>query len=69
VCWWGDLRQLSELAAGVDAIIGLDVLRSSQSMTIDYRGNVVIFKSPECRRADSRSPVALTVVVQTQGQA
>ena len=64
----GDLRQLSELAERVDAIIGLDVLRSSQSMTIDYLRNLVTFKFLDCRHVDSRSPVALTVVVPTQGQ-
>jgi predicted aspartyl protease len=63
-----DLGQFSELAEGVDAIIGLDVLRSSQSMIIDYLRNLVTFKFSDCRRVDRRFPVALTVRVPTEGQ-
>jgi predicted aspartyl protease len=64
----GDLRQFSEFAEGVDAIIGLDVLRSTQSIKIDYLSNLVTFKLADCRLVDSRIPVALTVQVRTQGQ-
>jgi predicted aspartyl protease len=64
----GDLKQLSEFAEGVDAIVGLDLLRSSESVRIDYLRKLVIFKLPADFPADSRLPVALTVALPTQGQ-
>lgn len=40
-----DLKQFSEFAEGVDAIIGLDLLRTSQSLRIDYGTSLVAFKT------------------------
>ena len=65
----GDLTQFSEFADGADAIIGLDLLRSSQSLRIDYRKSVVIFGS-----SSHGGPVkpqvtqALTVQLPVQGK-
>jgi predicted aspartyl protease len=64
----GDLKQFSELAQGVDAIVGLDLLRSSESIKIDYPGRRVTFRLSAGRPADSRLPLALTVALPTQGQ-
>jgi predicted aspartyl protease len=63
-----DLGQFSELAAGVDAIIGLDVLQNSESITIDYLKKLLTFKFSEFQHVDRGVPVALTVRIPTEGQ-
>jgi hypothetical protein len=40
----GDLKQFSEFGDGVDAVIGTDLLRMSQSMRIDFGSKLVTFK-------------------------
>ena len=65
----GDLKQFSEFAEGVDAIIGMDLLRSSQSLIIDYRKMVLTFRTSDARGPwkpqDAR---VLTVQLSVQGQ-
>jgi len=39
----GDLRSFSEFADGIDAVIGLDVLRQSPDIRIDYRAHELVF--------------------------
>jgi predicted aspartyl protease len=64
-----DLKQFSEFAEGVDAIIGLDVLRTSQSLRIDYDTNLIAFKTPVAYvPANSGNATALIVRLPVQGQ-
>jgi predicted aspartyl protease len=63
-----DLKQFSQYAEGVDAVVGLDLLRSSESMQIDYLRNLVTFRLSDGRQNDRRLPVALTVKIPAQGQ-
>ena len=63
----GDLKQISEIAEGVDAIVGLDLLRTSQRLNIDYGNRLVTFKrsiAGGLRRAQD----ALTVQISVQGR-
>jgi predicted aspartyl protease len=41
----GDLKQISGLAFGTDAIVGLDVLRTSQILSINYATGLVTFRT------------------------
>jgi len=64
----GDLKRVSELADGVDAIIGLDVLGIAESIRIDYRSHLVTMKVPADDLAKSLNANALTVLVTLQGR-
>jgi hypothetical protein len=64
----GDLKEYSDFAAGVDAVIGLDLLRASQSLRIDYQKNLVTFKiSSSSGVVNSEDTKALIVRVMIQG--
>ena len=66
----GDLVYLSGSGTRIDAVIGLDVLRSS-SFSIDYEARRVLFgplaASPQAAPLQTISPL-LTVTVQIEGQ-
>jgi predicted aspartyl protease len=65
----GDLKQYSELAAGVDVIIGLDLLRVFQSVRVDYRRSLLTFKTSDPGSFLSSGDVSALVVQFTiQGQ-
>jgi predicted aspartyl protease len=65
-----DLKQFSEFAEGVDAIIGLDLLRTSQSLRIDYGKSLVTFKTSVAYvPVNSENITALIVRLPVQGQA
>jgi gag-polyprotein putative aspartyl protease len=65
----GDLAQLSEFASGIDAIIGLDVLRSTQSLLINYRSNTLTLRTTaNTFIAPRTSPQALVLSLPVQGQ-
>jgi predicted aspartyl protease len=65
----GDLQQFSEFAEGVDAIIGLDVLRTSQSVRIDYDTSLIAFKTPAAYvPVNSGNAAALIARLPVQGQ-
>ena len=65
----GDLKQFSEFAEGIDAIIGMDLLRSSQSLIIDYRKMVLTFRTSDARGPwTPQDAQALTVQLSVQGQ-
>ena len=61
-----DLKRFSEFAEGVDAIVGMDLLRSSQSLIIDYRKMVLTFRTSDPWKP--RDAQALTVQLFVQGQ-
>jgi len=65
----GDLKQFSQFADAVDAIIGLDVLRMSRGMRIDYGSRLVSFKF-EAESVSARIPVSQAFLVRlpVQGQ-
>jgi predicted aspartyl protease len=63
------LKQFSEFAEGVDAIIGLDLLRTSQSLRIDYAKSLVAFKASDAYvPVNSENATALIVRLPVQGQ-
>jgi PadR family transcriptional regulator, regulatory protein PadR len=64
----GDLKRVSEFADGVDAIVGLDVLRIAESIRIDYRSHLITMKVPVDDSANSLNASALTVLVPLQGR-
>lgn len=65
----GDLKQFSELVDGVDAIIGLDLLRINRSLKIDYVARKVTFKSADkCEPESPRTPQVFEVRLPVQGQ-
>ena len=65
----GDLAQFSEFASGIDAIIGLDVLRRAESLLISYRSNLLLLKSSSAATTPvQKTPQALTVSLPVQGQ-
>jgi len=65
----GDLKQFSEFAADVDGIVGMDLLRATQSMRIDYSHGLVTFKTSSTRETASQDATnALTVQLSAQGQ-
>ena len=61
-----DLKRFSEFAEGVDAIVGMDLLRSSQSLIIDYRKMVLTFRTSDLWKPQVAQ--ALTVRLSVQGQ-
>ena len=61
-----DLKRFSEFAEGVDAIVGMDLLRSSQSLIIDYRKMVLTFRTSDPWKP--RDAQALTIRLSVQGQ-
>ncbi len=64
----GDLKRVSEFADGVDAIVGLDVLRIAESIRIDYRSHLITMKVRADDLANSLNASALTVLVLLQDQ-
>ncbi len=65
----GDLKEFTDYATGVDAIIGLDVLRMLQSMRIDYDTMTISLKSLKPTGNLSTSPQpsqAFTVALPVQ---
>ena len=62
----GDLKRVSEFADGVDAIVGLDLLRTAESIRIDYRSHFITMKVPADHSANSLNGGALAVLVQLQ---
>ena len=67
----GDLPEFSQFARGVDAIIGLDLLRLS-NFTVDFDSNRIIFRAPTqlvaALPSGKRVSNCLTVELQVQGQ-
>ena len=65
----GDVKQFSELVEGVDAVIGLDLLRINRSLQIDYDARKVTFTSAGRRDPGKpRTPQAFMVRLPVQGQ-
>lgn len=65
----GDLKQFSEFVEGVDAVIGLDLLRINRSLQIDYDARKVTFTSAgRCDPVKPRTPQAFMVRLPVQGQ-
>jgi hypothetical protein len=65
----GNLKEFSEFSQDLDAIIGLDLLRTTHILVIDYRNSVVTFgASSEAQAAYSSIPQILSVRVAIQGQ-
>lgn len=65
----GDLKQYSEFATDVDAVIGLDVLGMSARLQIDYAEKRVTFEMPSAASAAApEPPQVLTVRLTVQGQ-
>jgi hypothetical protein len=65
----GDLKGYSEFAAGVDGVIGLDLLRATQGLRIDFRRNLITFKiSGSGRSVNSADAPAIIVRVTIQGE-
>lgn len=65
-----DLLQFSELADGIDVIVGLDVLRTSNRMLVDYDSRVVIFElAAGDKPPEFPATQAMTVQLTAQGQA
>jgi hypothetical protein len=63
----GNLKQFSEFAEGVDAIIGLDLLSAAESMLIDYRSRLVTLKASSGTLAKFLS-TAITIRIPVQNQ-
>jgi hypothetical protein len=65
----GDLAQFTEFSSGIDGIIGCDVLRSTKSLLIDYRFNILTLRyATNAPISAEKSPQALTVSLPVQGQ-
>lgn len=64
-----ELKEFSEFAESVDAVVGLDVLRSSRSVRIDYDRREVTFRGAGEGPADGEGATVLTVRVPVQGRA
>jgi len=65
----GELRQLTDFAEGIDGVIGMDVLRMSCRMTINFETMRVTFRTDSrSRQLTSGSPQALLVRLEAQGE-
>jgi hypothetical protein len=64
----GKLAHYSELADGVDAIIGLDLLSASESLKIDYSTKQITIRTSAQRGEQKTAPQALTGQLSLQGQ-
>src|SRR5262249_24281566 len=64
----GDLKRISEFAEDVDAILGLDLLRTAESIRIDYLSHLVSIKDRAHGLVSSLDGNALTVLVPLQGR-
>jgi len=64
----GDLKRISEFAEGVDAILGLDLLRTAESIRIDYLSHLVSIENRADGLVSSLDGNALTVLVPLQGR-
>ena len=64
----GKLAHYSELADGVDAIIGLDLLSASESLKIDYSTKQITIRTSAQRGEQTTAPQALTGQLSLQGQ-
>ena len=66
----GPLRRYSEFADGVDAIIGLDLLSTCESLKIDYSTKrITVRTTAQGGERKAVPPQALTVLLSLQGQA
>jgi predicted aspartyl protease len=64
----GDLKRVSEFAKGADVILGLDFLRTAQSIRIDYRSRLVTIRTPAEGSANFLNGNALIVLIPLQGR-
>ncbi len=65
----GDLKEFSEFADAVDAVIGLDLLWMSQRMRIDYGSRLITFQfAAETASTRTQGPQAFAVRLPVQGQ-
>jgi len=64
----GDLKRILGLAQGADVILEMDLLRTAQSIRIDYRSRLVTMKTPADGPTDSLIGNTLTVLIPLQGQ-
>jgi predicted aspartyl protease len=65
----GDLKQFTDFANGVDGIIGLDILRMSEQMQIDYVSRMITFQSAGGRGVvNQEGSETLLVRLPVQGQ-
>jgi hypothetical protein len=62
----GDLKQFSQFAEGIDAIIGMDLLSTTENILIDYRSHFVTMKGSGETLPNPVS-TALTVQLLVQG--
>lgn len=64
----GALNQFSEFASGIDAVVGLDLLRQTQKLGIDFRAKLLTFgELKESQYGNMARPQALTVLLDVQG--
>jgi len=64
----GALDQFSEFASGIDAVIGLDLLRQTQKLGIDFQAKLLTFgELKESQYGNIARPQALTVLLDVQG--
>jgi hypothetical protein len=65
----GSLSELSEFAGSIDVLIGLDILRMTQSLRIDFHDKLLTFQNTGAFAAyDPARAQALTVGLTVQGQ-
>jgi len=64
----GDLKRVSEFARSADVILGMDFLRTAQSIRIDYRSRLVTVRTPADGSTNSFNGNALSVLIPLQGQ-
>jgi len=60
------LRQLTELAEGIDGVIGMDVLRMSRGITINFETMQVVFRTDG--RSEQTATGPLLVRLEVQGE-
>ena len=64
----GALDQFSQFTTGIDAIIGLDLLRQTQKLGIDFQARLLTFgELKESQYAITTPPQVLTVLLEVQG--
>jgi len=63
----GDLKRVSEFV-NADVILGMDLLRTAQSIRIDYRNRLVTIRTPAVGSTNSFNGNTLSVLTTLQGQ-
>lgn len=64
----GALDQFSQFASGIDAVVGLDLLRQTQKLGIDFQAKLLTFGELNDRQyAIKAPPHVLTVLLEVQG--